>query len=115
VVVFRDREELYGRINQRVETMLGQGAIEEVRDADELSRTARQMIGVGDIRDYLSGKISLADCTTRIKQSTRRYAKRQLTWFRHQSNFELLNLSLLDYNEAVEWVLRQALAAARGE
>ena len=115
VLVFRDREDLYQRINQRVETMLKDGAVEEVRHSAELSRTAEQMIGVREIREYLAGQISLADCTARIQQATRRYAKRQLTWFHHQSNFNALNLSLLDHNEAVEWVLRRALAAAPGE
>jgi len=115
VFVFRDREELYQRINQRVERMLGEGAIEEVRNGGELSRTAGQMIGVKEIRDYLGGRISLAECAARIQQATRRYAKRQLTWFRNQTNFESLNLSLLNHNEAVEWVLRQAVAAAPGE
>jgi tRNA dimethylallyltransferase len=73
------------------------------------------MIGVKEIRDYLGGRISLAECTAQIQQATRRYAKRQLTWFRKQTNFESLNLSLLKHNEAVEWVLRQAVAAAPGE
>jgi tRNA dimethylallyltransferase len=115
VLVFRDRDELYQRINQRVEAMLRQGAVDEVRDTDQLSRTAEQMIGIRDIREYLAGQVSLADCAAKIQQSTRRYAKRQLTWFHHQSSFESLNLSLLKHNEAVEWVLRRALAAAPGE
>jgi tRNA dimethylallyltransferase len=110
VFVYRDREELYQRIDCRVETMLRQGAIEEVREAGKLSRTAEQMIGIRQIREYLAGRISLAECTARIQQLTRRYAKRQLTWFRHQTNLESLNLSLLNYNEAIEWVSRRAVA-----
>jgi tRNA dimethylallyltransferase len=115
VFVFRDREELYQRINLRVETMLRNGAIDEVRGAGPLSATTEQMIGIREIRKYLAGEISLADCITAIQQSTRRYAKRQLTWFRHQSTLEPLNLSLLNHNEAVERVVRQAVAGARGE
>jgi len=115
VVVFRDRQELYQRINQRVERMLGDGAIEEVRSAGELSRSAGQMIGIKQLRNYLAGQISLAECTGQIQQATRRYAKRQLTWFRNQTNFESLNLSLLKHNEAVEWVLRRAVAWAPGD
>ena len=115
VFVFRDRDELYERINMRVETMLRDGAIEEVRNAGQLSATADQMIGIGEIRRHLAGEMSLAECTAAIQQATRRYAKRQLTWFRHQTTLEALNLSLLNHNEAVERVVRQAVAGARGE
>ncbi|HJT80732.1 MAG TPA: tRNA (adenosine(37)-N6)-dimethylallyltransferase MiaA [Chthoniobacterales bacterium] len=115
VFVFRDREDLYQRINQRVEAMLRNGAIDEVRNAASLSATAQQMIGVGEIRKHLAGETSLAQCTAAIQQATRRYAKRQLTWFRHQTTLEALNLSLLNHNEAVERVVRQAVAGARGE
>ena len=90
--------------------MLRNGAIDEVRNAGKLSATAEQMIGVGEIRKYLAGESSLAECTAAIQQATRRYAKRQLTWFRHQTTLEELNLSLLNHNEAVEWVVRRAVA-----
>jgi tRNA dimethylallyltransferase len=115
IFVFRDREQLYERINSRVEAMIRNGAIDEVRNSGHLSATAEQMIGVTDIRNYLMDKLSLAECSARIRQSTRRYAKRQLTWFRHQTNFEQLNLSLLNHNEAVEWVCAKVIAGARGE
>lgn len=114
VFVFRERDDLYNRINRRVEKMLREGAIEEVRNAGELSRTAEQMIGIKDVRHYLAGEISFDQCIGRIQQATRRYAKRQLTWFRRQTNFESLNLSLLSHNEAVEWVSRRAVAGRAG-
>jgi tRNA dimethylallyltransferase len=110
VFVFRDRAELYERINRRVELMLGSGAIEEVRKAGNLGATAAKMIGLREIRQCLRGEISLAECTAKIQQSTRQYAKRQLTWFRRQITFESLNLSLLSHDKAVEGVLRRALA-----
>jgi tRNA dimethylallyltransferase len=100
VFVFRDREELYARINQRVEAMLECGLIEEVRAAGEVSATASQMIGFHEIRELLDGKTSISQCVAAIQQATRRYAKRQLTWFRRQTNFSPLNLSLLNHNEA---------------
>jgi tRNA dimethylallyltransferase len=100
VFVFRDREELYQRINQRVEAMFEHGVIEEVRGAGATSVTASQMIGLREIRELLDGKISLLQCIAEIQQATRRYAKRQLTWFRRQTNFLPLNLSLLTHNEA---------------
>jgi len=100
VFVFRDREELYQRINQRVEAMFERGVIEEARAAGATGRTASQMIGLREIRELLDGKISLLQCIAEIQQATRRYAKRQLTWFRQQTNFLPLNLSLLTDNEA---------------
>jgi tRNA dimethylallyltransferase len=105
VFVFRDREELYARINQRVEAMFENGVIEEVRAAGEVSATASQMIGFREIRELLNGEMSIAQCVAAIQQATRRYAKRQLTWFRRQTNFSPLNLSLLTHNEAVNWIL----------
>jgi tRNA dimethylallyltransferase len=100
VFVFRDREELYQRINQRVEAMFEHGVIEEVRATGATRATASQMIGLREIRELLDGKISLLQCIAEIQQATRRYAKRQLTWFRRQTNFLPLNLSLLTHNEA---------------
>jgi tRNA dimethylallyltransferase len=104
VFVFRDRDELYERINQRVETMFQRGVIEEVCAAGITSSTASQMIGLRQIREVLAGKKSLAECMAEIQQATRRYAKRQLTWFRRQTNFAPLNLSFLTHNEAVKWI-----------
>jgi tRNA dimethylallyltransferase len=105
VFVFRDREELYERINQRVEAMFERGVLEEVRAAGRASATASQMIGLRQIRELLAGNKSRPGCIAEIQQSTRRYAKRQLTWFRRQTNFLPLNLSFLTHNEAVEYIL----------
>jgi len=100
VFVFRDREELYARINQRVEAMFEKGVIEEVRATRATSATASQVIGLRQIRELLNGQMSLSQCIAEIQQATRRYAKRQLTWLRRQTNFLPLNLSLLTHNEA---------------
>ncbi|OLB00844.1 MAG: tRNA (adenosine(37)-N6)-dimethylallyltransferase MiaA [Verrucomicrobia bacterium 13_2_20CM_54_12] len=103
VFVFRDREELYARINQRVEAIFESGVIEEVRAAREVSATASQMIGFREIHQLLNGPAdagSISQCMAAIQQASRRYAKRQLTWFRRQTNFSPLNLSLLTHNEA---------------
>jgi tRNA dimethylallyltransferase len=105
IVVLRDREELYARINQRVEIMFERGVIEQVRNAGVTSATASQMIGLREIRQLLAEKKSLAQCIAEIQQATRRYAKRQLTWFRRQSNFSSLDLSSLTHNEAVKYIL----------
>src|SRR5206468_41830 len=100
VFVFRDREELFARINQRVEAMFEQGVIEEVRAVGAIGATASQVIGLRQIRELLNGQMSLSQCIAEIQQATRRYAKRQLTWLRRQTNFLQLNLSLLTHNEA---------------
>lgn len=112
VFVFRDRNELYERINQRVEMMFERGVIEEVRTEGKTSATASQMIGLHEIRELLEGKMSLVQCIPEIQQATRRYAKRQLTWFRRQTNFLPLNLSFLTHNEAVKWISRRILSEA---
>jgi tRNA dimethylallyltransferase len=104
VFVFRDRDELYRRINDRVEAMFQKSVIDEVRSVTAMSATALQMIGLRQIRDLLRDKMSILQCVGEIQQATRRYAKRQLTWFRHQSNFQPLNLSLFTHNEGVKWI-----------
>ncbi len=113
IFVFRDRDELYGRINRRVEAMFESGVIEEVQAVGKVSSTASQMIGFREIRQLLDGPAdagSISQCIAAIQQASRRYAKRQLTWFRRQTNFSPLNLSLLSHNEAVKWVLLRALS-----
>jgi tRNA dimethylallyltransferase len=112
VFVFRDRQELYERINQRVETIFERGVIEEVRTASETSQTASQMIGLREIGELLAGKKSLPQCIAEIQQTTRRYAKRQLTWFRRQTNFVPLNLSFLTHKEAAKWISLRILSEA---
>jgi len=111
VLVFRDREELYGRITRRVENMFEMGVIEEVRGVGPVGATAEQTIGLREIRELIAGQISMAQCVERIQQSTRRYAKRQLTWFRRQSSFEALNLSPLSHAAAVDWITARASSA----
>jgi tRNA dimethylallyltransferase len=108
IFVFRDREDLYNRINDRVEGMFENGVIEEVRATGATSSTASQMIGLRETLELLEGKMSISQCVASIQQATRRYAKRQLTWFRRQINFEPLNLSLLSHNEAVNWISLRA-------
>ena len=108
VLLFRDRAELYERINQRVQMMFDVGVVDEVRGAGETSATAAKTLGLADIRNVIAGRISEAECIARIQQATRRYAKRQLTWFQRQTSFEPLNLSLHRSSEAVEWIARKA-------
>ncbi len=93
VFLTRDRDDLYKRIGDRVEEMFRNGVVREVAELPEPGGTARQAIGFAEIKSYLNGEITLAACMEEIKKATRRYAKRQLTWFRRQSSFEEISLS----------------------
>lgn len=83
-----DRAELYERINQRFAAMVAAGAVDEV--ADYLQRypdppaSALKVLGFGQLRDHLAGKLSLAQAIEAAATATRHYAKRQYTWLRHQ-------------------------------
>lgn len=85
----RDRALLYQRIDRRVDKMLADGLLEEaelVWRNRERYRTAAQAIGYKEFFPYFEQDQTLGECTARLKQATRHYAKRQLTWFRHQSD-----------------------------
>ncbi|MCC5920494.1 MAG: tRNA (adenosine(37)-N6)-dimethylallyltransferase MiaA [Cyclobacteriaceae bacterium] len=88
ILLERDREGLYHRINQRVELMIEKGLVEEVTSlkANESLR-ALNTVGYQEIFDHLNGKISLEEAIAKIKQNTRRFAKRQLTWFRNRGDY----------------------------
>ena len=81
-----DRNELYKRIDKRVEEMIAAGFIEEVQNISKrgYSRNLNSLntVGYSEMFDYLEGKRSLPDATESMKRNTRRFAKRQLTWFR---------------------------------
>lgn len=96
---YNDREILYDRIERRVDLMIQDGLIDEARDLSnkKLSHTASAAIGYSDIFDYLNDIISLEQAIQQIKQKTRRYAKRQLTWFRRNSEIKWFYPDL--YNE----------------
>ena len=114
VFVFRDRADLYARIDRRVEGMFRGGVKEEVAGLGPVSETADKTLGLNEVRQMLEGKLSSSDCIAQIQQATRRYAKRQLTWFRRQITLETLNLSLLkDQAAAVDWILQKVLPFAR--
>lgn len=78
-----DREKLYERINSRVDQMINSGLIDEVKGLLKYRHlNALQTVGYSEIFDYLDGKFSLEEAIERIKQNTRRFAKRQITWFK---------------------------------
>lgn len=99
------REELYQRINQRVDDMFREGLVEEVQNllkSYTLSTTARQAIGYKEVIDYLQGKLSLEECQEDIKKRTRNYAKRQITFFKHQFESE----KFISGNDLVKAVIK---------
>ena len=82
-----DREELYANINARVDQMFDSGLVDEVKGLlkkYDLSLTAKAAIGYKEVIEYLDGKLSLEECKELIKKRTRNYAKRQVTFFKHQ-------------------------------
>ena len=88
---FHDRDLLYDRVNRRVDIMMEEGLLSEVKalyDDGMLDpeTTAAQAIGYKEIVDYIEGRCTLPEAVETIKLSSRRYAKRQLTWFRHEAD-----------------------------
>ena len=91
---YRDRQRLYDRIDRRVDDMLARGLLEEARAYYRLpeAATASQAIGYKELKGYFSGELTLDEAADNLKRATRRYAKRQLTWFRK--------------NERIHWLFR---------
>jgi len=82
-----DREIMYDRINQRVELMFEAGLVEEVKQLlPQKERNALQTVGYRELFDYFEGKSTLEFAKEQIKQNTRRFAKRQMTWFKRTEN-----------------------------
>ncbi len=85
-----ERELLYERINTRVEQMLAEGLVQEVQTFFDkgysLELTSMKAIGYKEFFPYLKGQTALEECVSSLKQNTRHYAKRQLTWFKHQAD-----------------------------
>ena len=83
----RDREELYNRINQRVDQMMEDGLLDEVKGlVDKRQTNALNTVGYKELFDYLDGRWPLDEAVERIKGNTRRYARKQLTWFKRDEN-----------------------------
>ena len=101
VLDFHNRELLYERIDRRVDKMLEEGLVDEVKalwDSGYLrgEDTASSAIGYKEMTEYLRGECTLAEATEKIKLASRRYAKRQLTWFRHEVGAKTVYMDNLD-------------------
>ncbi len=103
------RELLYRRIEERVDLMIEQGLVEEVRGLYEsgalCNTTAGQAIGYKELVGYLEGSVSLEDAIGSIKVRTRRYAKRQISWFKNDPRVRWVNLTSVSLEEAADCIL----------
>ena len=96
------REVLYDRINRRVDDMISQGLVEEVRSLLPYRHlNALNTVGYSELFDYFDGKTDLNNAISLIKQNTRRFAKRQLTWFRKDKEMKWLDAGDLDFTGLV--------------
>lgn len=111
-----DRELLYNRINQRVDLMMADGLIDEARWLDcAVSRDAQSIRGIGykELFAYFDGDINLQEATSDIKQASRHYAKRQLTWFRNKTAVDLW-VNLVEHPEELEQVKQAVRTFLKG-
>lgn len=89
ILINTEREALYARINKRVDIMMQNGLLDEVKLLYPYKHlNALNTVGYKELFDFIDGKYSLEEAVNLIKQNSRRYAKRQLTWFNHQGDFE---------------------------
>ena len=103
-----DRDTLYDRINKRVDIMVKDGLLDEVKSLyDKNIRSKAIMTGIGykELYDYFDGNCSLEEALDLIKQRSRRYAKRQYTWFNNQMNINWFNVDFNNFNNTVNEVI----------
>ncbi|MDO4691106.1 MAG: tRNA (adenosine(37)-N6)-dimethylallyltransferase MiaA [Fusobacterium sp.] len=108
IVLERDRENLYERINKRVEIMFEQGLEEEVRNLYKLygeNLYNLNIIGYKEVIAYIKKEISLERAKYEIKRNSRHYAKRQFTWFKADKDYKWINLDKISEEEAIHRIL----------
>ncbi|HKI45588.1 MAG TPA: tRNA (adenosine(37)-N6)-dimethylallyltransferase MiaA [Balneolales bacterium] len=110
-VLNRPREHLYKRIEQRVDQMIEQGLVDEVkyllRKGYDFRGSALKTVGYTELYNYLYGKYDLQEAIRLIKRNTRRYAKRQLTWFKRWQNVIWIDLDELSEEEITDLMIQQ--------
>ena len=105
IFLTRNRDELYDRINRRVEIMIAKGLVGEAKKVynkytEKLHKISS--IGYKELFMHFDGKITLDEAVEEIKKESRRYAKRQMTWFRKEKDYIICNLSEMSENEALD-------------
>ena len=104
---YEDRQKLYDKINLRVDLMLERGLVKEAEEvlSKNLSQTSKMAIGYKELIPYFKKERSLDECVETLKRETRRYAKRQLTWFNRDTE---INWILVDRFDSFDDVLKYA-------
>lgn len=106
IALDRPREELYNRINLRVDQMIDEGLVEEARALYcHKDLNALNTVGYKEIFEYLDNKCTIDEAIERIKGNTRKYARKQLTWFKRDPNVKWLNAD--DYQGVMEYISQQ--------
>ncbi len=107
-LTMENREELYNRINDRVDAMINKGLLTEVKsfyDKKIHSKPLLSAIGYKELYQYLDKKISYEDAIELIKRNSRRYAKRQYTFFNHQFKIKWFNVDINNFNKTINEVI----------
>lgn len=109
---YNDRQILYDRINKRVDIMVKNGLVEEAQSIFDSCnmKTAGNAIGYKELIPYFKKEKSLEECISKIKQETRHYAKRQLTWFRKNAKINWLKLDEFDNKEKIFLFCKKLIA-----
>lgn len=103
VLHYHDRQVLYNRINKRVDLMAEQGLVQEARENLRKSTgTSAQAIGHKELVPYFSGECSLDEALSHLKQKTRNYAKRQITWFKRRNDAVVLSPDVMGFDKTTE-------------
>lgn len=107
-IAFKDRQKLYDRINFRVDKMMEAGLLDEAVSflEENPSPTALQAIGIKELAPYIKGLADLNSCVESLKQSTRNYAKRQITWFKKDEKIKWLYADEMSFQEMTETALK---------
>lgn len=104
------REELYDRINRRVDIMMENGLLDEVKGLEKFKElTALNTVGYAELFKYFDGEWDLDFAVSEIKKNSRRYAKRQLTWYRKSDDIHYLQLgySEKEYEDLLKWIAEE--------
>lgn len=107
IFLYDDREQLYERINKRVDQMIENGLIEEAKylyNHNLLSKTSKATIGYKELFLYFNNEISLDEAIDLIKKNSRHYAKRQITWFNNKEDVTKIKINIKDFNQTEEEV-----------
>ena len=98
-----DRDVLYERINQRVDEMINSGLVNEVNSLYKKNIQSQAVLAIGykELFQYFKGQVTLDESIELIKRNSRRYAKRQLTWFRNKLNCHWLNVDAINFDKTI--------------